>query len=218
MAKRKVSNPLALAVLGLLSERPMHPYEMSATLRERSKESSIKLNYGSLYSVVESLVRHGLIEVHETIREGRRPERTVYRVTEAGRSEFIEWLTELVEIPVKEYTQFEAALSLLAGLPPEEVLRLLKHRLAKLRIAAIGDDAVAAEFTRVGFPRLFGIEGEYVQALRKAEIAFVEALVNDIADGSFEHLDLWRAAHTGDGPPTEQDWMKGVSFGIGKPD
>ena len=125
MAKRRVSNPLALAVLGLLTERPMHPYEMSNTLRERAKEESIKLNYGSLYSVVESLQRHQLIEVQETIREGRRPERTIYAITDAGRTEFVDWLSDLLAIPVKEYTQFEAALSLMPGLPPDEVLRLL---------------------------------------------------------------------------------------------
>lgn len=216
MVKRKVANPLALAVLGLLCERPMHPYEMSATLRERSKESSIKLNYGSLYSVVEALVRHALIDVHETIREGRRPERTVYAITDAGRTEFVEWLSELIEVPVKEYTQFEAALSLLAGLRPDEALRLLKQRANKLRIAAIGDAAVAEEMRRSGLPRLFTIEGEYVQALRNAEIAFVEALVKELADGSFELLDLWRTVLNGEAPPTEEHWKKaGVRFDIG---
>lgn len=203
-------------MLGLLTERPMHPYEMSTTLRERSKESSIRLNYGSLYSVVESLVKHGLVDVHETIREGRRPERTVYAVTDSGRTEFVEWLSELVEVPVKEYTQFEAALSLIAGLPPEEALRLLRQRLNKLRIAAISDNAVAEEFRRIGFPRLFTIEGEYVQALRRAEIVFVEAIVNEIGDGSFDRLELWRTALSRDAPPTEEDWKKaGVRFDIG---
>ena len=60
--KRKVSNPLALAVLACLFERPMHPYEMASTMRERHKDESIKLNYGSLYTVTESLQRHRLIE------------------------------------------------------------------------------------------------------------------------------------------------------------
>ena len=55
MTRRRVSNPLALAVLACLTERPMHPYEISTTLRTRGKEQSIKLNYGSLYAVVEAL-------------------------------------------------------------------------------------------------------------------------------------------------------------------
>ena len=91
MSRRRVSNPLALAVLACLSERPMHPYEISTTLRGRGKEHSVKLNYGSLYSVVEPLQRHGLISSRETTREGRRPERTVYEITAAGVDEFEDW-------------------------------------------------------------------------------------------------------------------------------
>src|SRR3712207_2304964 len=99
MTRRRVSNPLALAVLACLSERPMHPYEISTTLRTRGKESSIKLNYGSLYSVVEALQKHGLITVQATTREGRRPERTVYALTPAGQDEFEDWLAELLSTP-----------------------------------------------------------------------------------------------------------------------
>ena len=73
MTRRRVSNPLALAVLACLTEKSMHPYEISTTLRTRGKERSIKLNYGSLYAVVESLQKHGLITARETTREGRRP-------------------------------------------------------------------------------------------------------------------------------------------------
>ena len=112
MSRARLSNPLALAVLTLPHERPMHPYEMSTTLRERRKEESIKLNYGSLYAIVAGLEKHGLVEVREVMREGNRPERTVYGITEAGKAEMIGWLTDLVSIPAKEFPQFEAALSL----------------------------------------------------------------------------------------------------------
>ena len=57
MAKRNVSNLLGLAVLSLLTERPMHPYEMSAIMRQRDVSSAIKLNQSSLYSVIEALQR-----------------------------------------------------------------------------------------------------------------------------------------------------------------
>ena len=79
MPKRKVGNPLAFAVLGSLAERPMHPYEISTLLRARGKDQSIKMNYGSLYSVVAALEKNGFIEALETVREGNRPERTVYK-------------------------------------------------------------------------------------------------------------------------------------------
>ncbi len=68
--RRSTSNPLALAVLACLHERPMHPYEMASTMRERGKEQSIKLNYGSLYTVVDNLAKHGLIEAMEATPRG----------------------------------------------------------------------------------------------------------------------------------------------------
>ena len=111
---RVVSNPLALAVLVLLYERPMHPYEMATTMRERGKEKSIRLNYGSLYTIIEQLLREKFIAVKEVLKEGKRPEKTIYDLTPAGEAELLDWMRELVSSPVKEYPQFEAALSLLA--------------------------------------------------------------------------------------------------------
>ena len=94
---RRRSNPLALAVLACLSERPMHPYEMAATMRTRGQDQSIRLNYGSLYGVVENLLKRGLLEEQEVVREGRRPERTVYRITDEGRAEFSRWIDEFAQ-------------------------------------------------------------------------------------------------------------------------
>ncbi len=193
MTRRKVSNPLALAVLTLLSERPMHPYEMSSTLRERHKHESIKLNYGSLYSVVEALQRHALIAVQEVVREGRRPERTVYQLTETGHQELVDWLSELLAIPVKEFTAFEAALSLLGALPPDDALRQLELRLGDLTLQQRSQEAIAASVP--GLPRIFRLEFEYTSALLTTELAFVRGLVADIRSGELEGLAAWRRYH-----------------------
>ena len=79
MPRAARSNPLAMAVLVCLYERPMHPYEVAQTLRQRAKHESVRLNYGSLYAVVEALEKRGLVKATGTVREGKRPERTVYR-------------------------------------------------------------------------------------------------------------------------------------------
>ena len=134
MARRRFSNLLALAVLSCLNERPMHPYEISQTLRQRGKDQSIKLNYGALYGVVESLTKAGLIEPRETVREGKRPERTVYAITEAGAQEHDEWLEDLIATPVRDYHSLEAGLALMAGLAPDQVVRALEERTVKLRV------------------------------------------------------------------------------------
>ncbi|MFF5987963.1 PadR family transcriptional regulator [Prauserella flavalba] len=194
MAGRTRANPLALAVLGLLYERPMHPYEMSSTLRERRKEDSIKLNYGSLYSVVESLQKRGLITARETVREGRRPERTVYEITEAGTTEMTDWLSDLLARPVKEFTQFEAALSLMPIFGPDEVVTLLETRLRSLREQRLAYDHGTAS-APANFPRLFLIEAEFKYALLRTEIEFVSALLDELRAGTFEGVALWRRMH-----------------------
>ena len=103
------SNPLALAVLVCLYEKPMHPYEVAQTLRTRAKEQSVRLNYGSLYAVVESLEKKGFIKATGTLREGKRPQRTVYEITDEGSLEMTDWLTELIGTPNKEYPAFRRA-------------------------------------------------------------------------------------------------------------
>src|SRR5690349_11648977 len=110
--RRRVDNLLALAVLSYLNRQPMHPYQLSRTLRDHGDARSIKFTHGSLYMVVQQLARAGLIVEQETTREGQRPERTVYALTQAGRAEFRRWLRELVEVPQYEYPHFVAALSL----------------------------------------------------------------------------------------------------------
>src|SRR6202042_740363 len=181
--RRRVSNPLALAVLASLRERPMHPYEMAATMRSQGKERSIKLNYGSLYTVVDNLAKHGLIEAMEASREGRRPERTVYRLTDEGRAELEDWLTELLGTPVKEYPQFEAALAEIAVLPPDQVRDVLEHRVEALEQAVAQQRAETAQLTWL--PRLFLLENEYHLAIREAELAWVRGLAEQLRDGSF---------------------------------
>jgi len=193
--RRKVGNPLALAVLACLAERPMHPYEMSSTMRERGKHESIKLNYGSLYTVVESLQKHGLIAVRETVRQGRRPERTVYEITEAGRLEFADWLAELIGIPAKEYFAFEAGLSYLAGLGPDEAARLLGLRAFRLRADLEAGRELLRQVEEMGVPRLFLVESHYRRGQLEAELEFTEKLRASIEDGSLGGVDQWREAH-----------------------
>ena len=115
----------------------------------------------------------------ETVRAGRRPERTIYEITDAGLRELADWLSELVAAPVKEYLQFEAALSLLPALPPEEALAALRQRCQTLEIEIATLDGAVSAARSHGMPRLFALESEYVQALRRAELDYVQRLVKD---------------------------------------
>jgi DNA-binding PadR family transcriptional regulator len=188
------SNPLALAVLALLFERPMHPYEMGVILKQRHKEDSIKLRYGSLYTVIDLLLARGFIVARETEREGRRPERTVYEISPAGRLELRAWMADLIGEPVKEYPQFEAALCLLPVLPPDEALTLLRRRLELIEDNAAVLTRQIEQVGAANFPALFLVEGEYRLAVIKAEQQFVADLVRRIENG-WGPRDLWQSIH-----------------------
>jgi len=201
MSPRNRSNPLALAVLISLYERPMHPYEVATILRQRNKHESVRLNYGSLYAVVASLERRGLISPQETAREGRLPERTVYDLTDAGRVEMRDWLTDLIATPVKEYPAFEAALSFLPALPPTDVVGLLEERALRLETEVAQARASQEVVDKMGLPRLFSVEGQFRIILLEAELEFTRGLVADIGSGALGGVDWWKSVHDGDREP-----------------
>ncbi|MEV0234126.1 PadR family transcriptional regulator [Nonomuraea sp. NPDC050786] len=195
MAKRrKVGNLMALAVLAALTQRPMHPYEMASVLRAHGKDQDMKIKWGSFYSVVQSLARHELIEAVESGRQGGRPERTIYRITAAGRTELQDWERELVSTPEREHSRFKAALSVLGVLTPEEAVNLLRRRLELLQ-EQIADQRETLSDHLQKAPRLFLIEDEYELALRETELAWVRDLLGELTTGTFPDLAAWRAYH-----------------------
>jgi DNA-binding PadR family transcriptional regulator len=203
MAKRrKVGNLLALAVLATVIQRPMHPYEIASLLRARGKEDDMEIKWGSLYTVVRNLTKHGFLEVVGSQREGARPERTVYRITDAGRAELVDWARELVALPQPEHPRFKAGLSVLAALTPDEAASALRERLEALQ-QAIAHQRTALAQHAGQVPRLFLVEEEYELTVREAEAAWVRALRDELDSGAFPDLAGWRHWHATGQPPPE---------------
>jgi DNA-binding PadR family transcriptional regulator len=222
--KRKLTSPLALAVLATLHSGPMHPYQVARLLKHRGKDDVIKIRYGSLYTVVQDLEERGLVEAEGTERAGHRPERTVYRLTDEGREELAERLRELVSEPVKEYPVFASVLSLIASLHPDELAGLLAERLQALEIDIVGTTAVLEHAASHQLPRLFMLETEYTLAIKRAEADWVRGLMTELADGTFDDLKLWRGIHDNGAFPPElldTDWARAdravLNIGEGRP-
>jgi len=183
MADRKLSNPLALAVLAQLKERPMHPYEIAFQMRTRGLEQTIKLNYGSLYSVIEALQRDGYIVVRETQRDGRRPERTVYAITDKGTAVFLDWLRTILATPVNDFPQLGAGLSFAAHLSPDDMASLCRERIHALTDTTGELHYVLEAMEDRGLNRLFSIEVEYHLSQRQSELRWMNDLLKDITEG-----------------------------------
>src|SRR5712691_2457889 len=132
----------ALAVFSLLRERYMHPYEMQRVMHIRHTDDLLGLKRGSLYHAINQLQRDGLIESVETTRAGRWPERTVYRLTADGHEELLIWLRDLLSEPVREPSQFTAALAHVAHLDPRDALQQLQMRAVNLEATTAALHAV----------------------------------------------------------------------------
>jgi DNA-binding PadR family transcriptional regulator len=160
--------------------------------------------------VVESLEKRRLILPKETEREGRLPERTVYVVTDSGRIEAHDWLSDLLCTPAKEYPAFTAALSFLPALPPDDVVDLLEERALRLEVELAQHQAVRELVEKHELPRLFWVEEEFRVLLRQAELDYARRLAQDIRSGALGGVDWWRGIHdAGDEaiwpPPTEDE-------------
>ena len=200
--KRKVANLLALAVLATVVQRPMHRYEMASVMRARGKDRDMDIKWGSLYTVVQNLEKNGFVEPIEVTRQGARPERTVYQITDAGRRELVEWTSELIAEPETEHTRFVAGLSVMVVLAPQDAIALLRRRLDRLSEQV---EAQRAALVDVGaeVPRLFLIEDEYRIAMTVAEAEWTRSLADDLSAGTFPMLDVWRQWHESGSIPTE---------------
>lgn len=187
-------SPLGNVLLVLLEEAPMHAYRMQRLIKEREKDTVVNVaSRNSVYQALGRLERAGLIAVRETTRDRRRPERTVYEITEAGRDEMHRWLVTALSEPRNEFPELPAALASVAVLTPGEAARHLQARVSRLREALAGPDpeTVAAEH---GLPRVFVVEEEYKRAMATAEIAWLTTIVHDIRTGAltWDTVDLRR--------------------------
>ncbi len=201
--KRKVNNLLALAVLATVIERPMHRYEIASRMREHGKDRDMNIKWGSLYTVVQNMEKVGFLEVVGNERDGARPERTIYAITDAGRAEMADWARELIAEPAPEHHRLTAGLSVVAALPPDEVVELLGRR-----IEALGRIIEAArreldQMMAANLPRLFVVEVEYGVAMLEAEMAWSASLREEIAGGTFPGVEFWRHMHAVGMSPAE---------------
>ncbi|MDJ1134542.1 PadR family transcriptional regulator [Streptomyces iconiensis] len=195
MPRRTLDNPLVPAVLGLLLEQPSHPYQMLAELRKRSDNNAAALNRGSLYNVVAALAEAGWVAAQGQQRAGNRPERTVYALTPTGHGELVRQLDSRIRNPEREFSRFLGAVTYLGALGPGGAAEALTERAGRLRERTAADEERLAEALASGVPRLHVIEAEYALSLARAELAWIDAIVDDIRTGALE----WPAGPAGSG-------------------
>jgi DNA-binding PadR family transcriptional regulator len=193
-------SPLALVVLAMLFEAPMHPYRMQQLIKERGKDQVVNVRQrASIYQTIERLQRDGLIEVRETERDENWPERTVYQLTPSGRRILMDWLRDMLATPARDFPEFPAALAFLPLLDAGDAAAQLEARAASLE-HELGrlQDGIAAMTDFL--PRVFVIEDEYRIALLRTELGWVRSLAAELREGRLGWTEEWLRS-IADGPP-----------------
>ncbi|MGO4536987.1 PadR family transcriptional regulator [Leifsonia sp. 2MCAF36] len=184
MTEPRTLTPLAVAALALLAEGPSHPYEMYQTLVQRSEDRLVKVRPGSLYHTVDRLARHGLVRATGTEREGNRPERTTYAITEDGTNALSERVADIIATPVNEFPEFPLGLGESHNLPVETVIALLRKRVGLIRAdIAVYDDGIRTVRAK-SLPAKYWVDVRYQRAMAEADAATLEALIDDLETGA----------------------------------
>jgi DNA-binding PadR family transcriptional regulator len=174
-----------VAVLSLLRQGPMHPYLMQRLLRDRHKDDVLVLKRGSLYHAIGRLERTGLIATVTTGREGRRPERTTYRITPAGEQALLDTLRRILATPRREPSQFMAAMSFLVHLTPAEALPHLAERCQRLEQEITHRETLLKPVAEK-IPRIHLVESEYLLTMLKTELAWTRNLSEELRTGKLD--------------------------------
>ncbi|MGB3440124.1 MAG: PadR family transcriptional regulator [Actinophytocola sp.] len=190
---------LALAVMSMLMEaeqlqqEALHPYRMQRLIKDRGKDEVVNVGQrASLYRTIERLHRAELIRIVESNRANKRPERTLYELTDEGRRVWREWMLDALETPVRQYAEFPAAIAFIPLLEPDEVLEQLERREKKLLSELERFRALVAETTKIG--RLFALETECLLATTAAELKWVGSIISDLRSGSVTWTREWLSA------------------------
>ncbi|WP_245592386.1 PadR family transcriptional regulator [Ectobacillus panaciterrae] len=181
MENKIKKSPIALAILCLLIEEPMHPYRMQQLIKERGKDEFINVRHRtSIYQTIDRLLRDGGITIQGKKQNEGKPDLIVYEVTDEGRKTAYMWIREMLSTPKQEFLDFPAAVSFLALLTPEDVMEQFNKRASALEdtLAHIANQLQIA--TGKGVPRLFLLEIEYQRVVLLAELEWIQSIINDI--------------------------------------
>ena len=202
--RSRQKSPLAMAILAMLTEEPMHAYRMHELIKDRGKAGVVNVaQRNSVYQTIERLLRADLIRVEKTMRAEGRPERVVYAITAIGSAALKQWLKEMLAVPAAEFPQFPAALSFMMVLPQQEAQAQLELRVAALEARLRQTVAALEAIHATALPRLFLIEEEYKQALLESELTWIQSLLDDMRTGEI----TWN-----------EQWLRQVAATFGNPD
>lgn len=191
--------PMGVMVLALLREGDMHPYEMVRLMRSRRDERLLSITNGTLYHTVGRLQREGLIDEVGIDRDGNRPERTTYTLTDAGTEVLVDWVRRELSV-IDRPAEFRIALAEAHNLERAEVIECLRARREALDEGHVTHRDGLVDARAKAVPEQVLVEFDRQEVLLGAELRWLDSLLERLESEefgwgptAFEHTDRYLA-------------------------
>ena len=172
-----------LVILGLLRERPLYGYEIKQVIEEHMSDWT-SIAFGSIYFALDKLAEENFVEKVEVEQQGKRPSRSVYQITQAGRDEFLRLLRENWQQFERQYFSLDICLFFLDSLPIGEVRKYLQIRQSTLQTALEQiQNHRAEQLALPEIPSLAAAIFDHTLVHTKAELDWVTALLQNLEGG-----------------------------------
>jgi len=146
------------AILGFLQQGPLTGYELKTQRFDVSVANFWPADQAQIYRTLDRLEEQGWAESRLEMQSDR-PNRRVYRITDAGRAEFSRWLATPQPLPVHR-EPFLVQLYFAAQLPDATILELLRGQVA-------AHEAQFRAYQAVPLPPLDGPDADRALALAR---------------------------------------------------
>jgi DNA-binding PadR family transcriptional regulator len=191
MVKLRLVSAIRILVLGTVhTHGQAHGYQVRRELLSWRVDAWAKVAPGSIYQALRTLSKHGMLEPVATEAGDGGPERTVYRITPDGETEFFHLVRRAITDPATGAESLNAAFAFLPLLTRREVPDLLGYRVralwAKLVEVDPPDGDAAAAAPGGGKPAQVAALGRLYAAQIRAEIDWSLDLAGRIRDGAYE--------------------------------
>jgi DNA-binding PadR family transcriptional regulator len=176
-----------LVILGFLRRAPLYGYQIKRMI-EQVMGDWTSIAFGSIYFALKKLAEEGYVEKVGTEKEGSRPSRTIYQITDDGRDEFMRLLREVWGDVEQQYFTFDIGLTFIDALELDEVKSYLRRRVEWLEQTLEYLDRHQAEtLADEHVPRLLGSAVfDHHRLHYRAELEWTEALLESAEDGELE--------------------------------
>jgi DNA-binding PadR family transcriptional regulator len=181
-----------LLVLGVVrAHGKAHGYQVRRELLSWSADRWANVAPGSIYHALKQMTKEGLLEQVDVESAEAGPERTGYRLTADGETEFQMLLAKSLTEVDTEASQYDlpAAVTFMTALPRKRAITLLRHRITQLEGHRANAKGVLAEGVDWGQPAHISELYRLWVASIDATTAWTEDLIKRLESGEYVMAD-----------------------------